>query len=101
MEHKHETSKNRVLVTIILNTSITAFEIIGGILSRSTTLLSDALHNLSDTIAGVLNYSTMRISERRANRKFTFGYKRTEIPSAFINSSVLLFIAALLMKEGI
>ncbi|NMC58963.1 MAG: cation transporter [Candidatus Methanofastidiosa archaeon] len=100
MEHEHETSKNRVLATIILNTSITAFEIIGGIFSRSTALLSDALHNLSDTVAGVLTYSTMRISERKANRKFTFGYKRTEILSAFINSSVLLVIAALLMKEG-
>lgn len=94
-------SKNRILATIIINLSISIIEIVGGILSNSIALLSDALHNASDTFAGILTFFTIRLSEKKPNHKFTFGYLRAEILSAFINSSFLLVIALLLIRESI
>lgn len=99
--HEHETASLRVLISIFMNVLITVLEIVFGILSRSLALISDSMHNLSDTIAGVLTLWTLKLSERKQNEKFTFGYKRSQIISAFVNSSVLLVIAALLIREAV
>lgn len=93
--------KYKVLATVVLNGTITTLEFVGGIVSGSTALLSDALHNLSDTVASSITYVSMNISERKANEKFTFGYKRATILSAFINSSLLLVIGGIMLREGI
>lgn len=63
--------------------------------------MSDSLHNLSDTIAIALSYFTNKISKKSGNERKTFGYKRAEILSAFINSASLLAISILLIIEAI
>ncbi|BAL80441.1 cation diffusion facilitator family transporter [Caldisericum exile] len=104
-EHNHnheiESASGRVLVSIFMNIIITVLEVVFGILSRSLSLVSDSMHNLSDTISGILTLWTLRLSERKHNERFTFGYRRSQIISAFVNSSVLLVIAALLIREAI
>lgn len=99
--HEHETTSLRVFVSILMNVLITVLEVVFGILSRSLSLVSDSMHNLSDTISGILTLFTLKLSEKKGNEKFTFGYKRAQILSAFINSSALLVIAALLIREAI
>lgn len=101
MESESKIASKRVLISIVMNLIITIAEIIGGILSKSLALLSDSMHNLSDTLAQVLTFATLRLSERKSDKNFTFGYKRAEIISAFINSSVLIVIAVLLIREAI
>ena len=101
MESESKIASKRVLISIVMNLIITIAEIIGGILSKSLALLSDSMHNLSDTLAQVLTFATLRLSERKSDKHFTFGYKRAEIISAFINSSVLIVIAVLLIREAI
>lgn len=101
--HTHDVSTmsgKKIFWVTILNASITAVEIIGGILSGSLALLSDAVHNLSDTVAIALSYFAYRISKRPKNPKKTYGYKRAEIVSAFINSTVLLAISFVLIIEA-
>jgi len=100
--HNHHDSggKNLLLVTL-LNVFITVVEIIGGIMANSLALLSDALHNLSDTIAILLAYIAGRVSKRKSNEKKTFGYKRIEILAAFFNALVLIGISAFLVYEAI
>lgn len=104
-EHDHNdeigSASGRVLVSIFMNILITVLEIIFGILSRSLSLISDSMHNLSDTLSGIFTWWTLRLSERKHNERFTFGYKRSQIIAAFVNSSVLLVIAALLIREAI
>ncbi|WP_339737077.1 cation diffusion facilitator family transporter [uncultured Sunxiuqinia sp.] len=97
----HEHAQNRLGITIFLNVVITVAQIIGGIISGSLALISDALHNLSDSLAVVLAYIANRLSGREKTSKSTFGFQRAEIIAAFINALVLVVISFYLMVEAI
>lgn len=102
--HHHSTSQVRgknLLVAIILNIGITLAQIIGGFLSGSLALLSDALHNLSDVISLVISFVANKLVRRDASLKRTFGYKRAEIIAAFVNAATLIIIAVLLIIEAV
>jgi cobalt-zinc-cadmium efflux system protein len=102
--HHHSTagiSEKNLLAAVVLNFAITVAEVIGGILSNSLALLSDALHNLGDGLAVLLAYIAHRISKRDSNMRKTFGYKRVEILAAFINSIILVAICIFLIVEAI
>ena len=94
-------SGKKIFWVTILNATITVAEIVGGILSGSLALLSDAVHNLSDTVAIALSYFANKIGQKPRDAKRTFGYKRAEILSAFVNSTVLLAISSILVFEAI
>ncbi len=104
MGHTHQHGKlsgNRLLFSIVLNIIITASQIIGGIISGSLALISDAVHNLSDVISLIISYSANLLSNRRKQTLHqTFGFKRAEIIAAFINSSTLIIIAVFLAIEA-
>ncbi|MCK4751170.1 MAG: cation transporter [Bacteroidales bacterium] len=99
--HRHHpvNEKNLVVVTL-LNLVITATEIAGGIMSGSLALLSDALHNLSDTFATFIAYLATIIGKRDANQKKTFGYKRMEILAALLNAVILIVMSVFLLMEA-
>jgi len=90
----------RMLASVVLNLGIALVEVIGGLLSGSLSLLSDSLHNLSDAMSLLASYFALRIGERRANEKYTFGYKRAEILVAFVNSAVLIGVSLFLVVEA-
>ena len=100
--HNHESESGRsLLLATLLNVFITVVEIIGGIMANSLALLSDALHNLSDTIAILLAYIAQKVSRRKSNEQKTFGYKRIEILAAFFNALLLIGISVFLVFEAI
>lgn len=99
--HNNEQSKSNLLITMLLNFLITVAEIIGGILSGSLSLISDALHNFSDGVSIIITYTAIRISKKPRTLKYTFGLKRAEILAAIINSSTLIIISFYLIKEAI
>lgn len=105
--HHHNHSHNiddmgkKFTITILLNILITISQLIGGLLSNSMALLSDALHNFSDVISLVISYIANKLSKKKYNKDKTFGYRRSEIIAAFINSSTLIIIAIFLGKEAI
>lgn len=99
--HGKDQTEGRLWISIILNFIITAAEFIGGIISGSLALLSDALHNLNDTTSLGISLVARKISKKEANRDKTFGYKRAEIIGAFINLITLVIIALFLIKEGV
>jgi cobalt-zinc-cadmium efflux system protein len=99
--HIHNTStKARLIFTIALNFIITIAEIIGGILSGSLALLSDALHNFSDSIALIITYIALKLKQRERSYRHTFGLKRAEVLAAVINSSILVAISLYLFYEA-
>jgi cobalt-zinc-cadmium efflux system protein len=99
--HSHSNLKDRnLLISILLNIVITAAQIVGGIISGSLALLSDALHNFSDVISLVVSFIASKLSRRKASIHRTFGYKRAEILAAFINASTLVIVAVLLIIEA-
>lgn len=94
------TGKNLIL-SIVLNVLITTAQIIGGLISGSLSLLSDALHNFTDVISLVISYVAHRLTGKKASAHMTFGYKRAEIIAAFINAITLVVIAIFLIIEAI
>ena len=98
--HHHAVNEKNLLTATLLNLVITIVEIAGGLLSGSLALLSDALHNLSDTFATFIAYLATIVSRREANQKKTFGYKRLEILAALTNAVILIVMSVFLMKEA-
>ncbi len=98
--HDVDISGTRLVVTMLLNFSISIVEIIGGLLSGSLSLISDALHNFSDGIAIVISYVALRLSKQPKSDQYTFGLKRAQILAAIINSGVLLAISVYLIREA-
>lgn len=99
--HQHKDMKGRnLLISIFLNILITIAQVIGGLLSGSLSLLSDALHNFSDVISLMVSYVAAKLSRQKASIHRTFGYKRAEILAAFINASTLVIVAVLLIIEA-
>lgn len=103
-EHHHDHGKlkgRNLFISVALNLGITIAQVIGGILSGSMALLSDALHNFSDVLSLIITYVTYKLAGKKNTKKHTFGYQRGEILAAFINSMTLLIIAAFLGFEAI
>ena len=98
--HDVDISGTRLVVTMLLNFSISIVEIIGGLLSGSLSLISDALHNFSDGIAIVISYVALCLSKKPKSDQYTFGLKRAQILAAIINSGVLLAISVYLIREA-
>ncbi len=86
---------------MVINFIITVVEVVGGIVSGSLSLLSDAIHNFSDGIAIIVSYIAIRLSKRPRTLKYTFGLKRAEILAAIINASTLIIISFFLIREAI
>lgn len=108
MGHNHrayldhgDLSVKKLGFSIILNIIITIAQVIGGFISGSLSLLSDALHNFSDVISLIISYIANRLAKKKYTLKQTFGYKRAEVVAALINASTLLVVSVMLAQEAI
>ena len=90
-----------LLITIILNIIITISQIVGGLISGSLALLSDAVHNFSDVLALVIAWGANQLANEPNTKLHTFGYKRAEILATLFNASVLIGVAIFLIIEAI
>jgi cobalt-zinc-cadmium efflux system protein len=99
--NKHQVKGKNLLLTIILNCVITVAQVIGGIISGSLALLSDALHNFSDVLSLIFSYVAHNLSRRKASLNQTFGLKRAELIAAFVNALTLILVAIYLVYESI
>ncbi len=98
--HKHEVKGKNLLLSILLNLLITIAQVIGGIISGSLALISDALHNFSDVLSLVFSFIAHKLSRRKASINNTFGYKRAELIAAFINAITLIVVALFIIYEA-
>ena len=100
-QQHHDLRGRKLGISIFLNILITVAQVIGGLISGSLSLLSDALHNFSDVISLIISYIATILTKRKETASKTFGYKRAEILAAFINASTLIIVAILLSIEAI
>lgn len=102
--HHHEISHKTVkylLLSFIINIVLSIVEIIGGIISGSMALIGDALHNTSDAFSILIAVIAFKIGHKKADNKYTFGFKRAEVIGGYTNL-ILLFVAGVyLAVEGI
>lgn len=99
--HKHQVQGKNLLYSILLNVIITLAQVVGGIISGSLALISDALHNFSDVISLIISYVAHKLSRRKASLEQTFGLKRAELIAAFVNAISLIVVAIYLIYEAI
>ena len=94
-------SDSRLLWSVGLNQLLTAGQVVAGIVSGSSALLSDAAHNFSDANSLLIAYIARRVSRREADERYTFGYRRAELIGAVINLTLLAAVGVYLVYEGV
>lgn len=101
-ETTQERKQNRRSLTIafLITTGFMIAEVIGGIISNSLALLSDALHMLSDSASLALSLFAMWVAQKPPTKHKTFGYYRFEILAAFINGVTLIIISLYIYVEA-
>lgn len=87
-------------VAFFLNLSFTIIEIIGGILTGSIAIISDAIHDLGDSISLGMSWYLERKASRKPNDKYTFGYKRLSLMGSLLNAAVLIFGSLYVLIEA-
>lgn len=99
--HKHEVKAENLVYSILLNLLIMVAQIVGGIISGSLALISDALHNFSDVLSLVFSLVAHKLSRRKASIDQTFGLKRAELIAAFVNAATLIIVAFILIYGAV
>ncbi len=102
MDHTRSSSlhQRHLLIALFVTGTIMVAEVIGGLLSNSLALLSDAGHMLMDILALLLSFFALRFATRPATERQTFGFYRLEILAALINGTVLLGLSLFIFYEA-
>lgn len=98
--HDHAAGSN-IKVAFFLNLFFSVIEIVGGIFTNSVAILSDALHDLGDSFSLALAWYFQRLSKKKRDVKFSYGYKRFSLLGALINSLVLLLGSFFVISESV
>ncbi len=93
-------NERKLLWAIALTGSFFAAEVVGGFLTNSLALLSDAAHMFTDVMALVIALVAIRIGKRSADNRRTFGYRRFEILAAAFNAIGLFLVALYILYEA-
>jgi len=103
MEYQHTSDNKRkvLLISIVLNFFITVFQALGGFIAGSLSLITDALHNLTDTFSLVTSFIALKLAGKKHTQSRTFGYKRAQILAALLNASLLIIVSFFLFKEAV
>jgi cobalt-zinc-cadmium efflux system protein len=100
--HGHMELASGVLAGAVAATVVlVAAELLGGYLGHSISLVSDALHNLSDIPTMLISWCALRWAARPADHERTFGYQRAGVLAAFTNAILLILVALVLFWEAI
>ncbi|MGE6299074.1 cation diffusion facilitator family transporter [Guptibacillus hwajinpoensis] len=99
--HTHSANKKALLISFILIATFMILEVVGGIITNSLALLSDAGHMLSDTVALCMSLLAFKLGEKKSDTEKTYGYKRFEILAAFLNGIALIAISFYILWESI
>ncbi len=99
MSQKH--SNNNIKTAFFLNLTFTIFEIIGGLYVNSIAIISDAVHDLGDTLSLGTSWYLQEKSQKEATKYFTFGYRRLSLLGALINCIVLIIGSIYIIYEAV
>jgi len=98
--HNHTTTEN-IRTALILNLAFTLIEIFGGLWTNSMAILSDAIHDLGDTVSLGLAWYLENYSNRKGDRKFSYGYRRFSLLGALINTTILIVGSIFILSKAI
>jgi len=93
--------EERVRLAAFLNVAFTIIEVIGGFWTNSIAILSDALHDLGDSIALLISWLFERGAKKSPDVKYTFGYQRLSLFSAIFSASILIAGSIIIIYQAI
>lgn len=99
--HHHHNGSQNILIAFFLNFTFAIIEFIGGYLTNSMAIYSDALHDLGDSTALLMSYFFEKFSKKNPDQKYTYGYRRFSLLSAMINAVILLLGSIFVIKESV
>ncbi len=100
-DHDHHPAGKNLKFAFFLNAAFTIFELIGGFYVNSVAIISDAVHDLGDTLSLGTSWYLQKKSKQESDNKFSFGYKRFSLLGALINSLVLLGGSVYVITEAV
>ena len=99
--HGHHHTTENIKAAFFLNFAFTIVEIIGGIYTNSLAIMSDAVHDLGDSLSLGMSWYFQKLSNKDANKKYSYGYGRFSLLGAIINSIVLTVGSVFIISEAI
>lgn len=100
--HSHDdNSSARISWAFFLNVGFTIIEFVGGILTNSTAIMADAVHDLGDSLSIGLAWILAKLGNRPASQNFSYGYKRLSLLGSLINGIVLIAGSAWVLYQSI
>lgn len=99
--HKQEQSVKNIKTAFFLNLFFAIFEIAGGIYTNSMAIITDALHDLGDSISLGVAWHLHKVSTKKEDHKYSFGYRRFSLLGAVINSLILVIGSVFILLETI
>lgn len=100
MAHDHHHKEENIKAAFLLNLSFTILEIFGGLWTNSMAILSDAVHDLGDSIALGGAWYLENYSKKKPDGKFSFGYARFSLLAALMNSVILVVGSVLILLRA-
>ena len=99
--HHHHAVPSRIRLAFLLNLGFTVIEIAGGLWTHSLAILSDAVHDLGDSLALGLAWGLERISGKQRDAVFSYGYRRFSLLGALFNTLILLAGSVFVLSRAI
>lgn len=100
-DHTAGASARRLTIALILTATFLIAEVIGGLVFNSLALLSDAAHMFTDVMALAIALIAIKVGQKPADDRRTFGYRRFEILAAAFNAALLFVVAGYVLWEGV
>ncbi len=91
----------RIATAFFLNLFFTIVEIVGGVLTNSTAILSDAIHDLGDSLSLGLAWYFQKVSGKGRDRQYSYGYRRFSLLGAIVTSMVMMVGSVFILQEAI
>ena len=99
--HNHLHNEENIKVAFFLNLGFALAEIIGGIFTNSMAILADALHDFGDSLSLAFSWRMERLSNKKGDQRYSYGYKRFSLLSALISAIVLMVGSVFVISESI
>lgn len=98
-DHTHSHATKNITIAFFLNLGFAIIELFGGLFTNSVAILSDALHDFGDSISLGVAWYLQKLSDRKRDRFYSYGYKRFSLLGAIFISLVLLVGSVFIIKE--
>ncbi len=94
-------SKQKIFIAFILNLFFSIFELVGGFLTGSVAIASDAVHDFGDALSIGISYFLEKLSNKKPNKKYSYGYLRFSVLGGFITTLILLISSIIVIYSAI